>query len=335
LRAQAEDRQRQADQFLAQAHARWQAGDLEGGLDSIERGLGQVPDHPELLTLKSVIASRIKERQIVPQTLAQARDLLRRGELDESLKRIEEGLNQASDPADLLGLREQVRAAIATRDRIDHLLRDCAARYPLDRLADQTGGEVAACYNQIRALSPDRDPARARLEEVAERYASLADGALGKGDFLRAEHYLAQLSAVWPDHGRYASLNRALRVQRERAASEALRLQEIEAKRQAAEEAKRQAAEEARRRSAEETKRRAIQANVPEPTPVAPAARPKPATGPVAKPESPAPARPAKPRSELAGQPRQKGPKPSCREALLKAQLGEPLTATEQEECKP
>ena len=351
LRAQAEDRQRQADQFLAQAHARWQAGDLEGGLDSIERGLGQVPDHPELLTLKAVIAGRIKERQIVPQMLVQARDLLRRGELDESLKRIEEGLNQASDRADLLGLREQVRAAIATRDRIDHLLRDCAARYPLDRLADQTGSEVAACYNQIRALSPDRDPARARLEEVAERYASLADGALGKGDFLRAEHYLAQLSAVWPDHGRYASLNRALRVQRERAASEALRLQEIEAKRQtaeeakrraaeeakrqAAEEAKRQAAEEARRRSAEETKRRTIQANVPEPTPVAPAGRAKPATGPGAKPEPPAPARPAKPRSELAGQPRQKVPKPSCREALLKAQLGEPLTATEQEECKP
>lgn len=101
---------------------------------------------------------------------------------------------------------------------------------------------------------------------------------------------------------------------------------ESEAKRRAADEAKRQAAEEAKRRAS---------ATLPTTPPANPPARPKSPEGTVFKPEIMASPKPAKPRAELAGQPRQKGPKPGCREALLKAQLGEPLSATEQEECRP
>lgn len=326
LRTRAEDRQRQAEQFLSQAHARWQAGDSEGSLKLIEQGLQQVAGHPELVTLREVIQGQSKQRQHVAQLLAQARDLLGRGELDESLKRIEEGLSSASEQSDFLALRDQVKTAIATNNRIGELLRDCATRFPLDRLTDQQGSEVAACYNQILALSPDHGQARARLEQVADRYADLANGALDKADFRLADAYLAQLARIRPDHARLASLNRTLRSKREQAAIEARRMLESEAKRRAADEAKRQAAEEAKRRAS---------ATLPTTPPANPPARPKSPEGTVFKPEIMASPKPAKPRAELAGQPRQKGPKPGCREALLKAQLGEPLSATEQEECRP
>lgn len=327
LRTQAQDRRQQADQLLAQAHARWQASDLEGSLKLIEQGLQQVAGHPELLTLREVIQGQIKERQRVAQLLVQARDLLGRGELDESLKRIEEGLSLAAEQSDFLNLRDQVKTAIATNNRISELLRDCAARFPLDQLTHRQGGEVVACYNQIMALSPNNSQARAGLEQVADRYADLTDAALGKADFRLAEEYLSQLARIKPDHPRLVSLNRALRIQREQAVIESRRRIESEAKRQAADEAKRQAAEEA--------KRRASEANLSKPMPVNPHARPKQPDVTVFKPEVASPLKPARPGSELAGQPRQKRPKPGCREALLKAQIGEPLSATEQEECKP
>ena len=201
------------------------------------------------VTLREVIQGQSKQRQHVAQLLAQARDLLGRGELDESLKRIEEGLSSASEQSDFLALRDQVKTAIATNNRIGELLRDCATRFPLDRLTDQQGSEVAACYNQILALSPDHGQARARLEQVADRYADLANGALDKADFRLADAYLAQLARIRPDHARLASLNRTLRSKREQAAIEARRMLESEAKRRAADEAKRQAAEEAKRRA--------------------------------------------------------------------------------------
>ncbi|MCK7477208.1 MAG: hypothetical protein M0C28_06655 [Candidatus Moduliflexus flocculans] len=72
--------------FSSQAHARWQEGDLEGGLKLIEEGLQRVAGHPELLTLREVIQGQLGQRQRVAQLLAQALELRQQGKLDESLQ---------------------------------------------------------------------------------------------------------------------------------------------------------------------------------------------------------------------------------------------------------
>ena len=327
LQPQLRERRGQADQLLAQARARWQAGDLEGGLQAAEQGLQRAPDHPELSTLRTMIQNRLKERQLVPQLVDTVRELLRQGRLEDGLKRIEDGLRMIPEQPDLLNLRRQANAAIATDRRIDERLRDCANRFPLDRLTGQQGSEIVACYHQIAALAPDPGRVRAALQQIADRYAELAAAAIRKADLPLAGDYLAQLALIQSGHPRWATLNHLLQTKRQQA--------EIEARRAIDEEAKRQAVEDAKRRGAEEAKRRALEKGLSEPAPANLRVRPKAPATTVLKSELNPSSKPAKPRSELAGPARQKGPKTHCREALLKAQLGEPLSATEQEECPP
>lgn len=331
LQAQFQQRRQRADQLLSEAHARWQGGDAEGGLESIEEGLRLMPGHPELSTLREVIRDRLGQRQRGAQLLVQARELQQRGELDESLKRIEEGLSSVPDQPELLDLRDRVKAAIQTNDRVAELLRDCATRFPLDRLSSRKGGEAVACYNRVTVLAPDNSEAHAKLDQLADRYADWAKAAIDQADFQLAGEHLTQLSQLRSDHPQLASLNRALRAKQEQTVSEAQKKIENEARRQAAEEAKRRAAEEAKRRTAEEAKRRAVMASPPEKTPTSP----KTSANAVSKPEMTQPSRQSKPAAELAGQPRRKGPKSGCGEVLMKAQLGEPLSIAEQEACKP
>ena len=321
LQTQFQHRWQQADQLLFQAHTRLQEGALEDSLKRVEEGLQLVPSHPELLTLRAGIQAQLSRRQRIAQLLTQARELQQDGALAESLQRIEEGLRLAPDQPDLLNLRDQVKMAIQTNSRIDQLLRDCATRFQLDRLSAQTGSEAVACYHQIVILAPNNSEARARLEQLADRYAKWASDAIRQADFQRAEDYLAQLVQIKPDHPQLASLNQTLQARREQAAFKAQ--QEVESK--------------ARRKTTEEAKRRAVGESPPGRMSNSSSAsvRPKLPTDPVSKPRIAQPSKPSKAASERAVQPRQKGPKPGCREALVKAQLGEPLSTAEQEACKP
>jgi len=237
LQAQFQQRRQRAGQLLTEAHARWQGGDAEGGLELIEEGLRLVPGHPELSTLREVIRGRLEQRQRIAQLLIQARELQQRGELDESLKRIEEGLSLVADQPELLALRDRVKAAMQASSRVAELLRDCATRFPLDRLSSRKGGEVVACYNRITVLAPDNGEARAKLEQLADRYADWAKAAIDQADFQLAEEYLAQLGQLESGHPQLASLNQALRAKREQVSSEAQQKIENEARQQAAEDA--------------------------------------------------------------------------------------------------
>ncbi|MBK8183767.1 MAG: protein kinase [Candidatus Competibacteraceae bacterium] len=326
LQTAVNSRQQQADQLFAQANARWQADELEGSLALIEQGLQQVANHPKLLNLRAIIESRIKERQLVPQLLVQAQELLRREEFDESLKRIEEGLSLISQQPDLLKLRDQVRTASATKQRVNELLRDCAVRFPLDRLSSKQGSELLACYQQITALSPDNAQVRARLEQIADRYANLANSAVNKADFQLAEDYLAQLEQIRPTDPRLVNLRQALQTKREQATRDARRTIDEQSK-------KRSVGEDKRQRS-EETKRRSVQESAVKRTPDRSDSRVRPPAATVLKSEVTPSSKPSQPKPDVVAQPRQRGPKVNCREALLKAQLGEPLSATEQKECR-
>ncbi|MBL8251509.1 MAG: hypothetical protein JNK31_07560, partial [Candidatus Competibacter sp.] len=327
LRAQLEERRQQAEQFLSQAHARWQAGDLEGSLRQIEQGLQAVPDHPELSTLRSVVANRIEERQLIPKLLSEARELMRQNRWDESLKRIDEGLGRVPEHAELAKLREQATAALESDRRIGALLKECAERFPIERLTGPEGVEAADCYRRVAASAPADQRSRERLEQIATRYASLADAAIAKAEFQNAEGYLAQLRRIKSDHSRLATLNRLLQTKRKQVEIEARRVLESEAKRQAAEDAKRRAAEQEKNRPTQDNDRKT-------PSGVREARARAPATG-ASGSDAPALAKPAKSPAVSAGPPRQAKSRINCGEALLKAQLGEPLSATEQKECRP
>ncbi len=322
LRTQLQHRWKLADQFLLQAHANLRRGALEDSLQLIEEGLKQVPSHPELLTLREGVQAEISQRQRVAQLLAQARELRGQNALDESLQRIEEGLRLAPDQPDLQNMRDRVKAALQTHN-VTQMLRDCANRYRLDRLSAQTGGEAVECYTKIIKLAPNNSEARAMLEQLAERYADWASDAIHQADFQLAEDCLAQLGKIKPNHPLFATLSQALQAKREQVAVEVKRKAvEDDARRQAAEEAKRQAAA-VRRQAAEEAKRRTEeQAN-------------KPSASPILKPEIAQPSKQSRPGSERTDETRHNRSKSTnCSEVLLKAQLGEPLSSTEREECK-
>ncbi|MDS4030009.1 MAG: protein kinase [Candidatus Contendobacter sp.] len=197
-------------------------------------------------------------RQQVEQLLAQARSRQQQGGLDESLDLIEQGLRLVPEQPDLLALRDQVKTEIDRRNRIAGLLRDCAARFPLNRLADDQGEATVACYDQILKLDSTNSEARVNLERIANHFADRTSAALLQGDLDKAEDYLARLSRLAPDHPRLSALNQNVRAKREQATAEA-------ARRQAQEVARRQAVvEELRRKTEREAKRKPSEPSRPQ-----------------------------------------------------------------------
>lgn len=155
---------------------------------------------------------------------------------------------------DLLALRDQVKTELDHRKHITDLLRDCAVRFPLNRLTDDQGEAAVACYDQILSLDSANIEARVHLEQIINQFADWINAALLQGDLNKAENYLARLNRFRPDHPRLSILGQNLQAKRDQATAEA-------AQRQAKEAAQRQAIEEEIRRKAieEETRRRVVE----------------------------------------------------------------------------
>jgi hypothetical protein len=177
----------------------------------------------------------------------------------------------------------------------------------------------------MMALSSANSQAQSWLQQIANRYAELTKLAIGKGNLAAADEYLAQLVKIQPNHPQQLSLNQSLQTQRERASIEAQRVIETEAQRRAIEENK--------RRSIGNAKREPSPGTVPKRSPTPVDTPVKPPIVKVFKEVTPSP-KPPKPKREVATQSRPPGLKSNCREALMKAQLGEPLSAIEQEKCR-
>ncbi|MCP5197350.1 MAG: serine/threonine protein kinase [Gammaproteobacteria bacterium] len=257
-------------------------------------------------------------QQQVAQLLERVHALQRQGNWDASLQQIETGLTLAPNQTEFLQMRKQAQAAIATQSHIVQLLQDCAARFSMKHLTAQEGNAAAACYRSIIVLASDNYEAHAQLEQLADRYADWAKTAIEQANFQFAEECLKQLSQPRPNHPQFVNLNQSLQAKREQASNEA-KLNIEKASQQAADDAKRQATLKLH----------------PEKASINSYTHPKTPSYSVSKPEVTQSSRPFKPVSKLAGQPRPKRAKSICREALLKAQLGEPLSIVEQESCKP
>lgn len=191
------------------------------------------------------------QRQQARELLAQARARQQHGAFDDSLDLTEQGLRLVPGQPDLLALRDQVKIQADNQNRIAGLLRDCATRFPLDRLTEAQGEAAMICYGPILKLDPANVEARASLDRIFNQYAEWANSALLRGDPTTAEDYLARLSLLKPDHPRLPSLRQNLRAKRDQQ-----RREEEAARRQATTETKPPREEEPARRTAAETKRK-------------------------------------------------------------------------------
>lgn len=98
-----------ANNLLAQARARLEAGRLEEALAQVREGLGLVPDHPGLKQLQARVSSAIEERDAFQGLIRRAANLLASGALAESLQVIAEGLELAPNDPQLLDLQATAR----------------------------------------------------------------------------------------------------------------------------------------------------------------------------------------------------------------------------------
>ncbi len=251
--------QMQADQFLDQARIARQEGKLDLSLVHIEQGLQALPNHASLLALKQeVLATQQAEtkrqetaerqkaeaekqkaeaekqkaeaeqrRRKADEWLARALDSQRNRAYETSLNQIEQGLQQASDHARLLTLRDEVRRQlreakaappppVETKPSPDNsakiatLLRNCDAHLRANRLTSGKGGNATDCYGEVLKLDQGNADALAGLDRIADRYAESAASAIQRGDAKAARGYLDRVARLNPGYPRLASLREQL-----------------------------------------------------------------------------------------------------------------------------
>jgi len=125
---------------------------LEQSLDLVSRGLKIAPNQQELLKMREDLGARIRAEQLrrVDEIAEQARELRKKGALDESLKVIKRGLDIVSNHEGLLALRSEVQAGLQRRLKVAKLALEASRLLDADKL-----DESLARVEQGLALEPD------------------------------------------------------------------------------------------------------------------------------------------------------------------------------------
>ncbi len=209
----AAQRRKEAEQRLAQARQRQQAGALEDSRALIEQGLQLAPDHPDLLTLREEVKQQLDAARVLQkaqeeqrlqaelqaeQFLEQAQRTRQEGALDLTLVHIEQGLQAMPDHAALLALKREVREQQAKRQAQE------AAAHQQALAEEQRKAEQA----RLRAEAEQR---RAKADEFLARALDAQRNRAYETSLLHIEQGLRQV----PDHSRLLALrdrvNRQLR----------------------------------------------------------------------------------------------------------------------------
>ncbi|MEA3273773.1 MAG: SUMF1/EgtB/PvdO family nonheme iron enzyme [Pseudomonadota bacterium] len=207
---QSQRREEMIADTLERAREEVERGSLEESLKLIENGLVQAPDRPELLALRDRVWTQLDRRQKIARLLAQARESRDKGRLDESLKLIDQALQLAPEQTDLLSFREKANVELDHRNRIAQHLQDCATRFALDELPEDSGEAAAACYGSVLELDASNEEALARLGQIADLFSGWVKAALLENDLEKAENFLERLGQLNPDHPKLSELRRDL-----------------------------------------------------------------------------------------------------------------------------
>jgi serine/threonine-protein kinase PpkA len=219
-----QQRQQQADRLLSQAQQSKGNNDLSASENYITEGLRLAPDHAGLLALQAeieqekTVANNKKQRQAaaeerleqVQPLLEQARQFQQQNQFQDSLDKIEQGLEIVPDHRELLTLQDEVKTQLEQQSQVINLLQECAAHFKANRLTTGEGGNALDCYNKVLDLDPGNTTALAGLHNMAERYANWAEQSLQNGTPQETSAYLNRLIQVNPEFPRLNQLQRRL-----------------------------------------------------------------------------------------------------------------------------
>jgi tetratricopeptide (TPR) repeat protein len=99
-----------------------QQGDLAQSLSKIQEGLNAVPDHSALVKLGEKVQTQLTNQKKAHEFLQQAQQQFQDRAYEQSLNSIEKGLQHVLDNADLLALRDEVKAQIKLEQEVDELV---------------------------------------------------------------------------------------------------------------------------------------------------------------------------------------------------------------------
>jgi len=87
----------------------------------------------------------------------------------------------------------------ARLDQIAELLAGASKDIGLDRLTEPAGSNALEKYMAVVELDPNNEEAAKGMERIVERYVEMADDAIDRSDFQRAEELLSRAELVSPD----------------------------------------------------------------------------------------------------------------------------------------
>lgn len=211
---------RRMDEIAEQARELRNKGDLDESLELIERGLDIVSEHDALLALRSDVQRDLQRRSDVAKLVVEASGLLKADQLDESLSRVEKGLQLEPDHAVLKRLRADIEERKVERknERAAELLEQALAQRQDDpfrglELVEDGLSEVPT----NAALLSLRDMLRrqvAQQQSIAKLYGD-AQEREQQGDLAGSLALIERGLALDPEHRGLLDLRSAIeRVQR-------------------------------------------------------------------------------------------------------------------------
>src|SRR5688572_28917760 len=152
----------EATLHLQDARAALAAGDLDAAAAGLARARQRDAHHPDA----TVVAADIERAQVARDRLSRARADLDRGELEKAAQLVEEVVAQAPGHRGALQLRDDVRKAIAQRDRA---LRKAADDAIASARGDAQRGEYAKAVARLKEHRPAHAAVTAALAEIVEQ----------------------------------------------------------------------------------------------------------------------------------------------------------------------
>ena len=222
--------ERAAKRATEQARALLVEQKFNEGLRMIDRALQLVPNHPDLLSLRSEILDAKKQHEekqaeeLVRQAVAllhNASLLFESGDLDASLELTNKGLKLAPQQQELKDLQQRILERQASEAKVAQQLEDCAVQFAAKKELPTTKAiealtSAAQCYRTILGLDENNIPASAKLADIRKILVEAFTKAMSSADVAAAKQLLTALEKAYPGgqefEGMRARLDKAARL---------------------------------------------------------------------------------------------------------------------------
>ena len=189
-----------SDRFATQAELEYKENNLEAANRKIDLGLQVAPRHQRLLALKSELSNLetaerfadLAEKAIASGRIAEARDY------------IDRGLAESPHYEKLLALKS--RNAQAIENEIGTLAAKARKRLQENKLTTPVDDSALTYFEKIGEIEPESKIVKRGYQDIADRYAALADEAYRNLQFEKCRHYVDKGLEVMPGHKRLLAL---------------------------------------------------------------------------------------------------------------------------------